>query len=79
MADITAQNGMFFWGTTAIIAVYTIIIMFVNVGIKPFRQPNTTTHITRLSSVPTHPMHGYLLSRVQSVTTSRALTTLWQE
>jgi hypothetical protein len=31
MADMTAQNGVFFWGTTAIIALYTIIIMFVNV------------------------------------------------
>jgi hypothetical protein len=37
MADMTAQNGVFFWGTTAIIALYTIIIMFVNVRISLYR------------------------------------------
>jgi len=37
-ADLGAQNRVFFWGTTAIIVVYTIIIMFVNVRFKQSRH-----------------------------------------
>lgn len=36
MTDIAVQNRLFFWGTTGIIVVYTVIIMFVNVRMIPF-------------------------------------------
>jgi len=78
MADTTTQNAIFFWGTTAIIVLYTIIIMFVNVRINDPQLSNTSAHITRLSNVPIHPTHGCPLSQVQSAMTLRARTIPWR-
>jgi hypothetical protein len=77
-ADMTAQNRVFFWGTTAIIVVYTVIIMFVNVR-SNFPQPNNiAAYITRLSSALLHPTHGYPHFQVRIATTLRDLTTQWR-
>lgn len=72
-------NRYLFWGVGAFIAVYTVIIIFVNVGhiIARFLYPIADT--ARLSSVQTLRTHGRLPSPgiALNVTMFRLCTILW--
>jgi len=75
-------NRVLYWGTSVFIAVYTVIIIFVNVSKDKiaFMLSIFTDNIIRLSSVQRiHLMHGRHRSRdtAQTVTMSRPSITPW--
>jgi hypothetical protein len=75
-------NRLLYWGTSIFIAVYTVIIIFVNVSGEGIAILSILfTDITRLSSAQTiHPMHGRRRSpdTVQTAMMSRPSTTPWR-
>jgi hypothetical protein len=77
------MNKVMFWGVSVFIAVYTVIIILVNVSNDKAAARLSLvmlTYATRPSSVQRiHPMHGRHLSQdtAQTATMSRRCTTLW--